>query len=319
MPRVDAIGGSCAGRLRQQPGAGRLALPRDTEGSCSTRVQDPLPPHPPRVGGAPGGRQRRRRHRARPDPCRSRTAASSASPWGRARPPGTSTRTATSPGGSTNWPSPPWTTTARRRRRRVVRRPRRRRALLLAAVRLPSGAGGGIDFPDDVVLAERSSRSRTSSTTATRAREDLETIGVYLGYAIAHYADFYDFKHLLILGRCTSGGGGTDPRRRPEGARRRIPRPRPADQHPAPGREEPACRPGHRRGQPAGDLDGEERTEVHTRPRRRSSSPTALPPEARWPAPPASASAPTRTTSRSWPTTASWHASAGRRGSRASS
>ncbi|NIA15781.1 MAG: ROK family protein, partial [Nitrospiraceae bacterium] len=28
------------------------------------------------------------------------------------------------------------------------------------------------------------------------------------GYAIAHYADFYDLKHVLILGRCTSGSGG---------------------------------------------------------------------------------------------------------------
>jgi hypothetical protein len=33
-------------------------------------------------------------------------------------------------------------------------------------------------------------------------------MGVYLGYGIAHYADFYDLKHLLILGRCTSGQGG---------------------------------------------------------------------------------------------------------------
>lgn len=35
-----------------------------------------------------------------------------------------------------------------------------------------------------------------------------ETIGVYLGYAIAHYADFYDFEHMLILGRVTTGHGG---------------------------------------------------------------------------------------------------------------
>lgn len=35
-----------------------------------------------------------------------------------------------------------------------------------------------------------------------------ETIGVYLGYAVAHYADFYDIKHILILGRVTSGEGG---------------------------------------------------------------------------------------------------------------
>jgi predicted NBD/HSP70 family sugar kinase len=41
------------------------------------------------------------------------------------------------------------------------------------------------------------------------AHQIWETIGVYLGYTIAHYADFYEIKHVLILGRCTSGKGGT--------------------------------------------------------------------------------------------------------------
>jgi len=41
-----------------------------------------------------------------------------------------------------------------------------------------------------------------------RARRIYATIGTYLGYAIAHYADFYDFDHVLILGRVTSGKGG---------------------------------------------------------------------------------------------------------------
>jgi predicted NBD/HSP70 family sugar kinase len=40
------------------------------------------------------------------------------------------------------------------------------------------------------------------------ARKIWETIGTYLGYAIAHYADFYSLKHLIILGRVTSGTGG---------------------------------------------------------------------------------------------------------------
>ncbi|HJT25359.1 MAG TPA: ROK family protein [bacterium] len=35
-----------------------------------------------------------------------------------------------------------------------------------------------------------------------------ETIGVYLGYALAQYADFYPLKQVLILGRVTSGEGG---------------------------------------------------------------------------------------------------------------
>jgi predicted NBD/HSP70 family sugar kinase len=36
-----------------------------------------------------------------------------------------------------------------------------------------------------------------------------ESIGVYLGYALAQYAEFYRLKQVLILGRVTSGEGGT--------------------------------------------------------------------------------------------------------------
>jgi predicted NBD/HSP70 family sugar kinase len=42
-----------------------------------------------------------------------------------------------------------------------------------------------------------------------RARKIYETIGIYLGYGTAHYASFYDCKHVLVLGRVTSGPGGT--------------------------------------------------------------------------------------------------------------
>jgi predicted NBD/HSP70 family sugar kinase len=41
-----------------------------------------------------------------------------------------------------------------------------------------------------------------------RARRVYETVGVYLGYAVAHLAGFYDFRHVLVLGRVTSGPGG---------------------------------------------------------------------------------------------------------------
>lgn len=41
-----------------------------------------------------------------------------------------------------------------------------------------------------------------------RALSIYKTIGTYFGYSIAHYADFYDFRHLLFLGRVTSGEGG---------------------------------------------------------------------------------------------------------------
>jgi len=42
-----------------------------------------------------------------------------------------------------------------------------------------------------------------------RAAGIYETIGVYFGYQIAFYALFYQIKHVLILGRVTSGNGGT--------------------------------------------------------------------------------------------------------------
>ncbi len=41
-----------------------------------------------------------------------------------------------------------------------------------------------------------------------RAAEIYDTIGAYFGYAIAYYAEFYDIKHVLIMGRVTSGEGG---------------------------------------------------------------------------------------------------------------
>ncbi len=41
-----------------------------------------------------------------------------------------------------------------------------------------------------------------------RARKIYETIGTYLGYAVAHFADFYALENVLILGRVTSGPGG---------------------------------------------------------------------------------------------------------------
>lgn len=40
------------------------------------------------------------------------------------------------------------------------------------------------------------------------ARTIYEDIGIYLGYALAYYALFYDIGHVLLLGRVTSGKGG---------------------------------------------------------------------------------------------------------------
>ncbi len=43
----------------------------------------------------------------------------------------------------------------------------------------------------------------------SRAADIYETIGTYFGYTIAYYSMFYDIKHVLIMGRVTSGKGGT--------------------------------------------------------------------------------------------------------------
>ncbi|HHW22662.1 MAG TPA: ROK family protein [Clostridiaceae bacterium] len=42
-----------------------------------------------------------------------------------------------------------------------------------------------------------------------RAEGIFRTIGCYLGYTLAHYASFYDIDHVLVLGRVTSGRGGS--------------------------------------------------------------------------------------------------------------
>jgi predicted NBD/HSP70 family sugar kinase len=41
-----------------------------------------------------------------------------------------------------------------------------------------------------------------------RARRIYESIGVYLGYAIAQYAGFCELRHVLVLGRVMTGEGG---------------------------------------------------------------------------------------------------------------
>ena len=41
-----------------------------------------------------------------------------------------------------------------------------------------------------------------------RAERIYTTIGGYFGYSLAWYAEFYEIRHLLLLGRVTSGAGG---------------------------------------------------------------------------------------------------------------
>jgi predicted NBD/HSP70 family sugar kinase len=70
-------------------------------------------------------------------------------------------------------------------------------------------SAANIQLPAEMGLPERLKEVQTLMAKGdSRAKKIYETIGVYLGYAIPHYADFYDFEHLLILGRVTTGAGG---------------------------------------------------------------------------------------------------------------
>jgi predicted NBD/HSP70 family sugar kinase len=68
----------------------------------------------------------------------------------------------------------------------------------------------GITVPQDVADTDKLKFVQTRLEDKHEgALKIWQSMGVYLGYTIAHYADFYDLKHILILGRCTSGSGGT--------------------------------------------------------------------------------------------------------------
>jgi predicted NBD/HSP70 family sugar kinase len=68
-----------------------------------------------------------------------------------------------------------------------------------------SGLDLNFDLPLPELLVEVQNRMAAGDDRAARI---YESIGVYLGYTTAHYAEFYDFEHLLVLGRVTSGEGG---------------------------------------------------------------------------------------------------------------
>jgi predicted NBD/HSP70 family sugar kinase len=67
----------------------------------------------------------------------------------------------------------------------------------------------GFQFAENLPLAERLVVvQKAMSANDPRAQQVYDSIGIYFGYAVAHYADFYDFRHLIVLGRVTSGPGG---------------------------------------------------------------------------------------------------------------
>lgn len=68
----------------------------------------------------------------------------------------------------------------------------------------------GIDIPRELTDAEKLAFVQEQLETGhPGARQIWQSMGIYLGYALAHYQSFYEIGHVLILGRCTSGSGGT--------------------------------------------------------------------------------------------------------------
>jgi len=67
----------------------------------------------------------------------------------------------------------------------------------------------GIEIPHDMTDAEKLKFVQAKLEAGHEGATQIwQSMGIYMGYAIAHYADFYELKHVLILGRCTSGKGG---------------------------------------------------------------------------------------------------------------
>jgi predicted NBD/HSP70 family sugar kinase len=67
----------------------------------------------------------------------------------------------------------------------------------------------GIQIPDGLIQADKLKFVQEKLEAGNEGAVKIwQSIGCYLGYTLAHYADFYDLKHVLILGRCTSGKGG---------------------------------------------------------------------------------------------------------------
>ena len=67
----------------------------------------------------------------------------------------------------------------------------------------------GIEIPKDMTDAGKLKLVQEKLEAGHEgARKIWQSMGYYLGYGIAHYADFYAIRHVLILGRCTSSRGG---------------------------------------------------------------------------------------------------------------
>mmetsp|Transcript_46028 Transcript_46028/g.130144 ORF Transcript_46028/g.130144 Transcript_46028/m.130144 type:complete len:492 (-) Transcript_46028:244-1719(-) len=85
-------------------------------------------------------------------------------------------------------------------------------------------AKGGVDVPDNLkyphpdmctITHENHAhclkliqKAMADESKEPEARKIYETIGVYLGYGLAQYSEFYNIDHVMILGRVSKGKGG---------------------------------------------------------------------------------------------------------------
>ena len=76
-----------------------------------------------------------------------------------------------------------------------------------AAIRLAERAG--LDVDPSLSLAEKLKVIQAYMNDGNEAAKDVFTsIGVYLGYTLAYYSDFYDIEDVILMGRVVSGKGG---------------------------------------------------------------------------------------------------------------
>lgn len=75
----------------------------------------------------------------------------------------------------------------------------------VARLLAPAGIEHDVKLPPAEKLKVAQSLMAAGDPRAVRL---YETIGVYLGYALAHFAAFYPVRHVLALGRVMTGGGG---------------------------------------------------------------------------------------------------------------
>jgi len=67
----------------------------------------------------------------------------------------------------------------------------------------------GISFPAEMGVPERLEQVQEMQKRGDgRPAKIYQTIGAYFGYALGHYANYYDIGTVLVMGRVTTGEGG---------------------------------------------------------------------------------------------------------------